>query len=614
MIRDLDKLKISEIFSVDNKRFFTIPKYQRAYTWGKREWNLLFDDIIENEEGYFLGSIICICKDQLGMKNTVALEVIDGQQRMTTISLLLAALYSKLKEFKDKNELSESQMTAFGNLKARIVQEKNKIPTAVLTLQNQNQNCDDYFYILYELHLLKEKPNMAKNSGNRKICSAYRYFLSKIEEHISDLQDTPEFNIIDAYFELVDKFCSAIMVYIEVNNNKDAYMLFESLNNRGVPLSAMDLIKNYIITKADESGKIDDCHKQWLRIMDNLTDEVNIQERFFRQYYNAFRDELNGSTSAEDKGSRYRLGAPVATRTTLLDLYEKMIDDGWESFLNNLEKESKNYSLLINNDDEADKKVKNALLNLERIQGTPSYISLLYILSKKEELEIANDVFIKIINFFTKFFVRRNLTDIPATNKLTKIFMELNTSLKSKRGNEVYEEIKRVLISKSAIDSEFEEKLKGPVYDENADVTRFLLCFYEEKFNTREHIVDLWSREKKKYIWTIEHIFPEGANIPEYWVDMIAGGDYEKAKDLQNKYVHTLGNLTITGYNSNLGNKAFEEKKNRQKEGKDIGYKNGLKLNEDVVSQEKWTIGNITARTDKLVKEFKKFFDLNSDN
>ena len=95
---------------------------------------------------------------------------------------------------------------------------------------------------------------------------------------------------------------------------------------------------------------------------------------------------------------------------------------------------------------------------------------------------------------------------------------------------------------------------------------------------------------------------------------MIAGGDYDKAKKIQNDYVHTLGNLTITGYNSNLGNKAFEEKKNRQKDGKDIGYKNGLKLNEDVVSQEKWTIDNITARTGKLVKEFKKLFDLNNDN
>jgi hypothetical protein len=497
-------------------------------------------------------------------------------------------------------------------LKKRLVKEKEKIPTAVLTLQNQNQNCDDYFCLLCnELKLLKDKPKIAY-MGNRKIYSAYRYFISKIDEEIAELQEeNPELDLIDAYFGLVKKFCSAVLVSIEVGNNKDAYMLFESLNNRGVPLSAMDLIKNCVIAKADNSGKINECHEQWLRIIDNLTDEVNVQERFFRQYYNAFRDELNGEQPADGKG-KYRLGAALATKTTLLDLYEHMIDDGLELFLNNLKRESKNYALLINHDENVNEESKKALLNLERIQGAPSYISLLYILSKKKELDVSNKLFIKIVNFLIKFFVRRNITDTPNTNKLTKIFMNLNNSLKEKKGNEVYEEIKKTLTSQSASDQKFEEKLRGPVYDENTDATRFLLCFYEEKFNTKEHLVDLWSQENKKYIWTIEHIFPEGANIPKHWVDMIGEGDCGKAKEYQDKYVHTLGNLTITGYNSNLGNMAFDKKKNRQKDGKDIGYKNGLKLNEDVVSEDSWTIQKIKDRTDKLVAEFMKDFDLNA--
>ena len=71
---------ISEIFSNENIRFYTIPKYQRAYTWGQKEWNLLFDDIIDNDDGYFLGSIICIARDKAGMATSATLEVIDGQQ------------------------------------------------------------------------------------------------------------------------------------------------------------------------------------------------------------------------------------------------------------------------------------------------------------------------------------------------------------------------------------------------------------------------------------------------------------------------------------------------------------------------------------------------------
>lgn len=247
------------------------------------------------------------------MATSATLEVIDGQQRMTTISLLLAALYSKLLPYKKEDELSDDQMADFIALKKRLVKEKEKIPTAVLTLQNQNQNCDDYFCLLCnELKLLKDKPKIAY-MGNRKIYTAYRYFISKIDEKIAELQEeNPELDLIDAYFGLVKKFCSAVLVSIEVGNNKDAYMLFESLNNRGVPLSAMDLIKNCVIAKADNGGKIDECHEQWLRIIDNLTDEVNVQERFFRQYYNAFRDELNGEQPVEGKG-KYRLGAALAT-------------------------------------------------------------------------------------------------------------------------------------------------------------------------------------------------------------------------------------------------------------------------------------------------------------
>lgn len=612
MIIDTRAISVSEIFSNEKIRFYTIPKYQRAYTWGQKEWGLLFDDVMSNDNGYFLGSIICVSRNKSAMAGYASLEVIDGQQRLTTISLLLASLYSKFLPFKKDDKLDEDQLSELTNLKRRLVKEKDKKPTAVVTPQNQNQNCDDYFSILCnEIGLLKGylKP---QNSGNRRVYCAYRYFLSRIDELLEDEKaENENYDEITILFELVKKFSSTMMVSIEVESNKDAYMLFESLNNRGIPLSAMDLIKNYMISKADAVGSTEESHEQWLKIIDYLTEETSVQERFFRQYYNAFRDDLNGEP-LEDGKNKYRLGAALATRNTLLDLYENMINDGLEVFLNNLEKEAKNYSLLINHDEDADKDVKKALLNLERIQGAPSYILLLFILSKRDALDVDDGLFVKIVRFLTKFFVRRNITDTPNTNKLTKIFMNLNKALKGKKGNEVYEEIKKSLISQSANDQKFEEKLRGPVYDENTDAARFLLCFYEEKFNTKEHLVDLWFQENKKYIWTIEHIFPEGAKIPDHWVKMIADGDKSKAKSLQEEYVHTLGNLTITGYNSNLGNMAFDKKKMRQKDGKDIGYKNGLKLNEDVVSEDSWTIQKIKERTDKLVAEFMKDFDLNA--
>ena len=116
------------------------------------------------------------------------------------------------------------------------------------------------------------------------------------------------------------------------------------------------------------------------------------------------------------------------------------------------------------------------------------------------------------------------------------------------------------------------------IYDENAGVTRFVLCALAEQSMTKESWVDLWKYEGKLFVWTIEHIFPQGDNIPAPWVTMIAGGDEKKAKAIQETHVHKLGNLTISGFNSALGNKSFQEKRDRtDSKGREVGYKNGLK-------------------------------------
>ena len=129
---------------------------------------------------------------------------------------------------------------------------------------------------------------------------------------------------------------------------------------------------------------------------------------------------------------------------------------------------------------------------------------------------------------------------------------------------------------------------------------------------TRENKVDLWKRyDSKQYIFSIEHIFPQGENIPKVWVDMIANGDVAKAKEYQMEYVHTLGNLTITAYNSTLSNKGFTDKRDRKdSKGEYIGYKNNLNLNADLATKDTWTIEDIKTRTDKLIQQILKLFEL----
>ncbi len=609
-------LNIAQVFSTEKQSYvYKIPKYQREYTWGNKEWDLLFNDVIENENGYFIGSIICIDTSSGERDSDTVFEVIDGQQRITTLSLLLALFYEKLSKlhllFKDDDDLNSIYL----NLKKELVTKKGDSYQPRLIPQIQHDNQIDYFSKLNACNLINnyEETPYAKI---RKIYRAYDRFSELIDNFIVEKAgDNPteeaKYKIL---FELLRKFNSATVVSIDVKSAKDAYMLFESLNNRGIPLSAIDLIKNILIKYAENEQKSDEAYKKWKDILAYLGDEYAVQERFFRQYYNAFRTTLNVPFESDNNRKKYPLGL-LATKTTLLDIYEKLIKNDYKAFLDDLLPKAKIYSIITNNAKDEDKVelFTVPLTNLERIQGTPSYLLLLYLIDQQKELCLSQEDVVDAINYLVKFFVRRNITDNPGTRKLNKIFMDTIDNLSGLSGKQIVEKIKEILRKESSDDTYFEQKLRGSVYADNTDSTRFLLCYYENRNSTKEIYTDLWARNPKdgKYIWTIEHIFPEGDNIPQCWIDMIADGDKALAEQYLDSYVHTLGNLTITGYNSNLSNLSFNEKMNRKdKNNKDIGYKNGLVLNKDVATQNNWKIENIRNRTNNLVDFFVREFSL----
>lgn len=610
MIKHTDPYSVSQIFSNDKNIYYTIPKYQREYTWGSREWEMLFNDVVTNENGYFLGSIICVNISESSLGDTT-LEVIDGQQRLTSLSILLATLCKKIDEHKDG--LDDYRRNDFFNLKKELVLRKDGKFAARLTPQIQNCNRDDFLSLLCDVELLQNferKPYALR----RKIYRAHSYFDKAISQYLEErrTENASEYNESEELFGLVYKINSAIIVSIEVETHKDAYMLFESLNNRGVPLSAIDLLKNLLISTSDKDGQSDNCYEQWKTILNYLGDDYASQERFFRYYYDAYREELNAGYPVSGK-QKYYLGY-VATRSNLLDIYENLIKKDYQGFLNEIQKKAKIYSIIINRnqEDPVYLDIKESLLNLERIQGAPAYILLLYLLSEKEHLNLFTNSFKELIDYLICFFVRRNITDYPNTRNLAKIFMDAIDIAKKNKGEDIVTNVRSFLKASSSADEDFERRLRGNVYTDNPDATRFLLCYYENTFKTNEIYTDLWTRDSSnKYKWTIEHIFPEGDNIPLEWINMIAGGDKSLAEEYLAKYVHTLGNLTITGYNPNLSNLPFQRKKDRKNSsGLYIGYRNGLRLNADVVNKDKWTVVDITSRTDMLVEFFMKAFAL----
>ncbi len=601
MIKSANARHISELLNSEQDIVYFIPKYQREYIWGKKNWEALFDDLLNNENGHFLGSIICINtkEDALDIDK---LELIDGQQRMTTISLLLAALYCHLKNKKKEDLENEDLATDIVNLKYKIILKSDKKTLRVQPSISGHNAMDYKFIIGKELEII-DNYDQSKNAGLRRLYKAFKYFLYRLQE--VDENDNEIYGLPET-INFLKKVNNSILVKIEVDTLSDAFTLFETLNNRGIPLSPIDLIKNSFLSELEKKDvdSIDENFNKWLNLISNLSEEYTIQERFLRHFYNSYKNK-----------KEYEIkGITKALRSNIISIYDTLIKRDAKSFFKELYASSEIYNQLIFPENENNSKnVKNALRDLINIGGAPSYALLLYVF---EQYNLEDTVKVYLINFLVRYFVRRNITDTPPTRDLDNIFIEIIKKLYKNKSYDI-KIIKKYLIDQTrvATDDLFIEKLNGNIYEENSGATRFILCKLEEENNkTKEMYVDLWARdENNKFIWTIEHIFPQGANIPNDWINMIAEGNEELAQDLQSQYVHTLGNLTLTGYNSKLGNMSFEKKLNRKnKEGVYVGYKNGLFLNDDIKNLIEWKIENIKERNQRLVNQIVKYYKIDS--
>jgi len=686
-MKDGHAYHICDLLNPEKDIVYEIPYYQREYTWGKTECDAFFDDIYNNDRGYFLGSIICINRTKRPLDKQ-EWELVDGQQRMITLSLLYAAIYAKLgsslfnwkeipgndeERFKDflKNKygkewssnpkiekidygrtirvsageqtlslkldencteltsdiddrikdtfkpkiennkiniylkLNRDQEDDLSYLRHKLILKKAKNELRLIP-QKQNENDSDYMAVLSEAKIT-EKPCYRKdNAGNRRIYRAYRHFLNRVELLYQ------QYDVNDV-FSLVGKLNDAIMVMIEAEDHSDAYMLFESLNHRGAPLTAIDIIKNKLLSKlADlDSGNKVDHSEDWNRLLNYLGDDNIIQERFFRQYYNCMKRPSK---------------SPIATRSNTIKLYEKIIDIEATTFLRDILEAGKIYSLFINpkeiNEDQYRSLIR-PLENLSYIQGTPSYLILMYLFARKDKFGLEMKNFCDIINNLVSFFVKRNLTDIPSTNKITPLLINIIDELNDRKGDEVVKMIRDNLNS-HLNESIFLEKLNGKIYGENYNAVRFILCAIEESYYTeREQCQNLWLKDNHgKYILTIEHILPQGNLRNKDWVKMISEeADEDEAKKFQEEYADKLGNLTLTGYNSKLSDMSFIDKRDRIDEGgNNVGYKNNLRLNDGIryennldsnsVAKERseWKKKDIEERTNNLIKRVCSIF------
>ena len=602
MIQDVKAFPVSFYFNPDGATSFFIPKYQREYVWGWSTWAALFNDLDESPSGHFLGSIICVN----GQKDSMAggkLELIDGQQRFTTISLLFCALYDKLKTNPDPDDDFNVEMV---NLKNRIFIKANN--QWRFEPSEQMQNKADFQRILSELFpKLVTAPKGLANFGNRRIAKAYKYF----RERLASLT-------ISQAMALLEKLKSAILVKIEVQSHSDAFMLFESINNRGIPLSAIDIIKNNLLAELDKRPDygIDRAFDEWKDLIDLLPDPA-VQERFLRQLYNVFKYlkqvEVNGCSRA--------------TRSNLITIYDTLLRKRPVWLFHALQSQGKTYSALLNPATAKDQWSEGTAANLQDLQrlgAAPAYAFLLWVSQvARSQTWDESEALSQMAALLTKWFFWRNLTDMPPTRELDPMFVELIGELlqemRSQSITKLDEFVKHAsdwLLARAAPEDVCDARLKGDVYLDNYEATRFMLCKLEEVHQTRENKRDLWAHDANdRPVFTVEHILPKTENLGPGWVAMLELNSKDTADAIRQRCAHQLGNLTLSGYNSKLGTMEFMKKRDRQNDKGDfIGYRNGLYLNADLATRTEWNEAAMTARTDKMLKEVKSILSLRSSS
>jgi uncharacterized protein with ParB-like and HNH nuclease domain len=628
------KLSFSEIVRIEgNVEHYHVPKYQREYVWSKTEWETLMNDIDENSPDYFIGSIIVVSNhdDRPGAEKVY--EVVDGQQRLTTLTILLCAIYKKLIDLRtqsiemDEYEKEDLQIK-LNSVRKKIIHKKkmtyeNELGSFIdnnnqcfLRIQPsiQNRNLEDYKYIIHkECGLISSKIDYPKNFGNRRFSKAFQYFLSEIPEDLTQL------------YSFIDKINRLVFIHIAVGNQSDAFVLFETLNNRGIPLTPIDIVKNSILAEMERQKGInlDDSFNKWQELIELIPD-FDLQLRFLRQFYNAFKID---PIIKHEKVTK-------ATKSNILLAFERLIKNDVAFIFNEILEKAAYYSKVAGITSTQDPLFNKLIEELNRVGAASSHTLLMFLFSKKDYLEKSNTIN-EVVEFLIKYYLRRNVTDYPNTRDLDAINIEVIEKVNQKILNEGTIKSGDVISwhlnsfrGKPSTDQQFRISLSGSIYDSNVGMTRYLLWKIDSIYHTREYSPNLWNKTEsgQYYLWTIEHIFPEGRNIPQSWINMIGNGDKEETEKIQTEYVHKLGNLTLSAYNSNLSNRSFQTKQNLEKRmisnnELKIGYKNGLGLNKfefeldgqkfNLSDSEIWTKEHIQARTESMVDRILSLFSLN---
>ncbi|MFP6144812.1 DUF262 domain-containing protein [Helicobacter pylori] len=537
-----DAMKLLDFIGKSQEKQFVIPIYQRVYSWEKEQCKQLWDDIIkiggnDKMNGHFIGSILYV---RNGITHSDPLLIIDGQQRLTTITLLCIALRNYLN---DEDEFLEK----FSH---------EKIESYLI---NSDKDGDKKFRLILSesdrdtLLFLIDKNRRKPSEPSLKIMENFKLFEKWISENTDKLE---------TIFKGLKKL---MIVWIALDKGKDdPQLIFESMNSKGIELTQTDLIRNYIVMET-EVGKQEDFYNQYWRAMEeDFKQNETLFNRFVRHYLTIKTGKIPKEKEVYAAFKDYRQKEGIGIEDLLKDLQKYC-----------------GYFCRIVFKKESDKDLNKALGFLVDLERDVVYPLLLELYSDYSDGVLSKQDFIPIIALIESYICRRVVCGL-GSNRLNKIFPSFTKKIDKKQYLKSVEEHFGYLTEKQRFPNNDEfKKLFITIDFYNLKEKKY---FFErlENFDTKERV---YTHE-----YTIEHIMPKTLDW-EWERDL--GENFQAIHD---KYLHTIGNLTLTGYNKEYNNKPFKEKRDMEN-----GFKQSpLRLNQSLKDLESFGEKEIEKRANDL--------------
>lgn len=535
---------------------FVIPIYQRTYSWVERECKQLWDDILrtgenENVNAHFVGSIVYIEKGLYHITSQSPLLVIDGQQRLTTISLLLAALAKRL------DSLPQGEQELIDGFSPRKLRN--------YYLLNPEEEGERHYKLILSktdkdsLIAVIENKEIPKDHSIR-IVKNYELFEEWISNYQGDLKD------------LCKGIAKLMIVDIALSRDQDnPQLIFESMNSTGKELTQADLIRNYVLMGL----------------------EINMQTLLYDNYWRPMEIDFGQEayTSDFDSFMRHYLTVKTGNIPRLNEVYEafkiftqlmKAKDSDISDIVSDIRKYSKYYCAMVLNQ-ESDDSLRLVFNDLRELKVDVAYPLLLELYDDYAQGILNKEAFIEIVRLVEAYVFRRAICSIP-TNSLNKTFA---TFMKSIDKNKYLESVKAQFILLPSYrrfpnDAEFIKEIQTRDLYNIPRRSYWIRKF--ENHNRKERV------EVDQY--TIEHIMPQNPKLSKEWKQEL-GTDWQR---IQETWLHTLGNLTLTGYNSEYSDRSFIEKRDMEN-----GFKDSpIKLNQGLRNIDVWNEEAIIERANTL--------------